>query len=189
MPQPSPTHYDRLSRAFHWLTAIVVLSAFILGPGGFGRLMHEGVDPASRSDIVWHETLGVLVLVLTLLRLLWLVLRPAAPQFPMARWMYWTAKLVHSVLWLLLLALPLTAFMALGSESHPLTLLGGLRVEQMPWIANAPIAQWVDWGDVHKFLGDAIMWLAGAHAGAAIFHQVVLKDGVLLSMLPQKKGR
>jgi cytochrome b561 len=29
------------------------------------------------------------------------------------------------------------------------------------------------------------MWLAGLHALAALFHHVVLRDGVLVSMLPR----
>ena len=73
-------HYDALSRAFHWLTAIVVTIAFVLGPEHFGREMHNGLDPATRSDIVWHETLGVAVFVLTALRLVWVALRPAGSR-------------------------------------------------------------------------------------------------------------
>ena len=189
MNQKSTSHYDPLSRALHWITAIVVTIAFILGPGGFGRLMRQGIDPATRNDIVWHETLGILVLVLTVLRLLWVAFRPAVPQLPMASWMQIMAKLMHLALWALLLALPITAFLALGSEAHPLTLLGGLRIDQMPIIADSAIAKLADWGDVHEFLGDAIMWLAGLHAGAAIYHHMVLKDGVLLAMLPRKRSR
>jgi cytochrome b561 len=187
--QPSKNHYDALSQGFHWITAIVVTIAFILGPGGFGRLMRQGIDPATRSDIVWHESLGILILVLTLLRLLWVAFRPAAPQVPMAGWMRLTAKLAHMTLWALLLALPLTAVLALGGEAHPLTLLGGMRIDKMPLIANSAIAKLADWGNVHKFLGDAIMWLAGLHATAAIYHHVVLKDGVLLAMWPGKQSR
>jgi cytochrome b561 len=189
MKPASSQYYDLPSRAFHWLTAIVVSIAFILGPGGFGRLMRQGIDPATRSDIVWHESLGLLVLVLTLLRLLWVAFRPAVPQISMTSWMQSTAKLVHLALWGLLLALPLTALLALGSEAHPLTLLGGFRVDQMPLIADSAIAKLADWGDVHGFLGDAIMSLAGLHAAAAIFHRVVLKDGVLATMLPYQGFR
>ena len=189
MNPQSTSHYDALSRAFHWLTAIVVTAAFILGPGGFGRLMRQGVDPATRSDIVWHESLGLLVFVLTVLRLLWVAWRPAAPQIPMARSMQMIAKLMHLALWSLLLALPVTALLALGSEAHPLTLLGGVRIDQMPLIANSALAKLADWGDVHQFLGDAIMWLAGLHAAAAIYHHVILKDGVLSTMLPRKWSR
>lgn len=183
MTQQTTTHYDVLSRAFHWVTAIVVTIAFILGPGGFGRLMRNGIDPATRSDIVWHETLGIVVFGLTLLRLLWVAFRPAAPQFAMTGWMHLASKGAHLALWTLMLALPISALLALGSEGHPLTLLGGLRIDQMPLIANSAVASLADWGDVHGFLGDAIMWLAGLHAAAAIYHHLILKDGVLKSML------
>lgn len=189
MNQPSTSHYDTLSRIFHWMTVIAVTIAFILGPEGFGRLMRQGVDPASHNDIVWHESLGLLVLGLTLLRLLWLAVRPAPPRTPMSRWMNVTSQLVHLALWALLLALPISALLALGSEAHPLTLLGGVRVDHMPLIADSAIAKLVDWGDVHQFLGDAIMWLAGLHAAAALYHHFVLKDGVLRGMLRRKTSR
>ncbi|MFM6993204.1 MAG: cytochrome b/b6 domain-containing protein, partial [Rhodoferax sp.] len=76
---------------------------------------------------------------------------------------------------------------ALGGEGHPLTLLGGVRVDHMPLIANSAIAKLADWGDVHGLLGDAIMAIAGVHAAAAIYHHFVIKDGVLAAMLPHKK--
>jgi len=189
MKNSATNYYDPLSRALHWLTALVVGIAFVLGPEHFGRMMRSGVDPATYSDIVWHETLGVLVVVLTLVRLLWVAFRPAAPQIPMAPAQQLMAKLVHLGLWALLLATPMSAILALGSEGYPLTLLGGVRLDQMPWIANSAFAKLADWGDVHGFLGDAIAWLAGLHAVAAIYHHMILKDGVLLTMLPLKKLR
>ena len=176
--------YDSVSRAFHWLTAIAVLAAFVLGPEHFGRLMRDGLDPATRLDIVWHETLGVTVFVLTLLRLLWLAFRPAPPITEVATWLKWASKGGHGLLWVLMLATPLSAVLALGTEGHPLTLLGGIRIDELPWINALPLADAADWGDVHGFLGDAIIWLAGVHAVAALYHHFVLKDGVLASMLP-----
>lgn len=180
------THYDTLSRAFHWITAIAVIAAFILGPEHFGRQMRDGLDPATRIDIVLHESLGMLVMALTLLRLLWVAVRPAIPSFDMPAWMQLAAKATHGVLWLLLLALPVSAMLTLGSEGHPLTLLGGLRVNEMPAIAQSPIADIADWGEVHETLGNLIIWLSGLHAVAAIYHHRFLKDGVLLSMLPPR---
>ncbi|OIQ68133.1 hypothetical protein GALL_502790 [mine drainage metagenome] len=37
---------------------------------------------------------------------------------------------------------------------------------------------------LHTWSGFAILWLAGLHAAAAIFHHLVLKDDVLVTMLP-----
>ena len=183
------TRYDTLSIALHWIAAVSVTIAFILGPGGFGRQVRDGLDPATRSDIVWPESLGMTIFVLTVLRLLWVARRPSAPTFEMAGWMHLASRLTHIALWALMLGLPMTAMLALGGEGHPLTLLGGVRIDKMPAIAESAIAGWADWGNVHGLLGDTIMWLAGLHAVAAIYHHVILKDGVLSAMLPWVKRR
>lgn len=188
--QKRPTkEYDLLSQAFHWVTAIAVISAFVLGPDDFGQIMRKGIDPATRGDIVWHESLGILVFGMTLLRLLWVAFRPPVLQTKMPHWMQVMGTLVHIALWVLLLALPTTALLSLGSESHPLTLLWGVRVDRLNTIANFSLAKITDWGNVHKFLGSVIVWIASFHATAAIFHHVILKDGVLMAMLPYKRLR
>ena len=181
------THYDTLSRAFHWLTAVTVVAAFILGPEHFGRDMRDGLDPATRLDIVLHESLGMLVMALTLLRLLWVAVRPAKPSFDVPKWMHITSKATQGILWMLLLVVPVSAVLTLGSEGHPLTLLGGIRVDEMTFIAQSALADMADWGEVHETLGNAIIWLSGLHAVAAIFHHFVMKDGLLLSMLPKRR--
>lgn len=186
MNKNTTSSYDFLSRIFHWVTALVVTIAFVLGPGDFGQILRDGIDPASRNDIVWHESLGMLVFLMTALRLIWVAFRPAVPKVNSPTWMQVTGKLVHIALWNLLLALPTTALLSLGSEGHPLTLLGGIRVSQLPAIAGSSISKLADWGAVHQFLGDAIMWVAGIHAAAGIFHGLILKDGVLSAMLPYK---
>jgi cytochrome b561 len=177
-------HYDKLSKAFHWGTAIAVVVAFILGPGDFGSLIHDGIDPGTQTSILWHETLGITVFCITLLRLIWVAVRPTPPKFEMALWMRLVSRLMHLSLWALLLALPISALMALGSEANPLTLLGGFRVAELPFISNSYLAGLLDWGDVHKLLGTVIIWLAGIHAFAALYHHFKLKDKVFVSMLP-----
>lgn len=184
MTQVNVDQYDTLSKVFHWITAILVLAAFVLGPGGFGKLIHNGIDPATRVEIVWHESLGISVFVITLIRLFWVASRPVPPKHQMAPSMLLASKLAHLGLWGLLLVLPLTALLALSAEGSPLTLLGGVRVNHLPWIASSVLTGFVDWGDVHSILGDAIMWLAGGHAFAALYHHLKVKDNVLNSMLP-----
>lgn len=184
MEQNHSDQYDKLSRAFHWITAIAVVSAFVLGPGDFGRLLHDGIDPGTRNDIVWHESLGIAIFALTLLRLVWVAVRPVAPRLQMAARTRFLSGLMHFVLWTLLFALPLTALLALGTEAHPLTLLGEFRINEIPFTKNSHFSGLADWGDVHRRLGDVIIWLAGVHALAAIYHHIKLKDRVLTSMLP-----
>lgn len=184
MSKTEAIHYDGISKIFHWLTVILILTAFVLGPGDFGRLVQANGDPGARLDIVWHETLGISIFALTFLRLLWVALRSGAPDHKLEPKLHLASRLMHIALWTLLFALPLTALLTLASEGQPLTLLGGLRITELPWIASAPVLSVADWGDIHSFLGDAIIWLAGIHAVAALYHHFVLKDGVFRSMLP-----
>ena len=70
------------------IAVVVVAVAFVLGPEGFGRLMRNGVDPATHGDIVWHESLGILVVVLPLFGLGYYVyLRHICPHLPRA--LFW----------------------------------------------------------------------------------------------------
>jgi len=40
--------------------------------------------------------------------------------------------------------------------------------------------------EIHTWLGDVVLWVAGLHAAAALYHHVLLLDGVLASMLPAR---
>jgi cytochrome b561 len=40
-------------------------------------------------------------------------------------------------------------------------------------------------GKVHEFGAKALLALVGLHAGAALFHRLVLRDGVLQRMSPR----
>lgn len=179
MEQQSVNRYGAPAQALHWLTAVLVLVAFIYGPGG----SEERVYSASRDfDRQLHETLGVSVLVLVALRVLWRTVdtRPEPPQ--LARWMDITAKVVRITLYVLLFVVPLTAIVGAWMEGHALTLLGGMRI---PPLVSESHATGAKIASVHTWLGDAILWVAGTHALAALYHHFVLKDGVLRSMLPR----
>ena len=68
MKNLSPTRYGRVAQFFHWATAILVLVAFIYGPGGPEQRVYLPVRDFERQ---LHETLGLCVLALVALRLLW----------------------------------------------------------------------------------------------------------------------
>jgi cytochrome b561 len=76
---------------------------------------------------------------------------------------------------------PLTAISGAWLEGHPLTFLGQVRVGPLlPEVHNLGKAI----ASIHTWLGDAILWIAGVHAVAALYHHFVLRDRVLRSMLP-----
>jgi cytochrome b561 len=174
----SRIRYGATAQALHWATAILVLIAFLYGPGGSEQRVYSAAADADRR---LHETLGLCVFALALVRVLWRLVDTGPERAAVARWMRWASTAVQLTLYLLLFALPLTAITGAWLEGHPLTLLGGLQIAPRLAEVHALGAQVAT---IHGWLGDAILWLAGLHALAALGHHFLLRDGVLLSMLP-----
>jgi cytochrome b561 len=173
------TRYGAVSQAFHWVTAVLVGAAYLLGPGGPESRVYSA---ARASDLGWHETLGILVFAIVLARVLWRLVdrRPEGP--PMAAWMEWSSRAVHWALYALLIAIPATAIVGAYLEGHPLTLLGIGAIGPLGPLSQS-LGQTIS--DLHRSLGSFIVWVAGAHAAAALFHHFVMRDRVLVSMLPR----
>jgi cytochrome b561 len=171
-------HYGGVAQFFHWATAILVVAAFVYGPGGSEQRVYS---LAKDFDRQLHETLGMGVLAIALIRLAWRAFDAAPDDPPMPPWMRLSSKVVHAMICILLLAVPLTAISGAWLEGHPLTLLGNVHIG--PLLSEAHDAGSVI-ASIHTWLGDTILWVAGVHATAALYHHFVLRDGVLRSMLP-----
>jgi len=170
--------YGAVAHAFHWITAVLVVIAFIYGPGGNETRVYSAARDFDRQ---LHETLGLTVLALVVLRLAWRAFHARPEPEAMPAWMGIASRATHYILYVLLFAVPLTAIAGAWLENHPLTLLGGITLRPLlPHMHDAGqrIAR------LHTSLGDAILWIAGFHAVAALFHHFVLKDRTLLAMLP-----
>ena len=172
--------YGAVAQAFHWLTVVLVIAAFTLGPGGSEEQVYSAARTFTRQT---HETLGVTVGVLTLLRLAWGTLNASPEDPPMPAVMRYAAKIVHVALYLLLLAVPLTAIVGAWLEGHPVSLLMIGDIAPPLRLAHG-IGRTI--ATIHTYLGDAIVWLAGLHAAAGLFHHFFLRDRVLRSMLPER---
>lgn len=172
-----PTRFGAVAQGFHWITALLVAATFALGPEDVDDLV-----PGQDFSFQLHQTLGLLVFSVTLLRVLWLFADRRPEPVPMARWMHVASKASMGLLYLLLLAVPATAILGTWLEGDALNLVAGLHIAPL-------LSASKDFGeeilDLHKLLADGIVWLAGLHAVAAIYHQYVLKDRVLLTMLPR----
>ena len=173
----SRTSYSGIAKAFHWLTAIVVVVAFIYGPGGSETQVYA---PERDFERQLHETLGLSIFIVSLLRIGWRAFDQRPAPEPVSRWMGIVAKTMQHLLYALLLLVPMTAITGALLQGHAVTWLGG---SFGPWamrsqrVGSLMVA-------VHRWLGDATLWVAGLHAVAALYHHFMLKDGVLRSMLP-----
>lgn len=176
MPIVSTRHrYGSLLQALHWLTAVLVVAAYFVADGRSGR----GGRPD--EDTFLHETLGMAIFVLVAIRLLWRVLDHGPEAEPIPFVMRAGARAMHLALYALLIVVPVTGILGAWFEGYPVTVIGVGQF--LPWVArNEDFGE--DIADIHELLGNAMIWLAGAHAGAALFHHFVRRDGVMRQMLP-----
>jgi cytochrome b561 len=177
----TPTRYGALGQSLHWLTVVFVCAAYLLSEEGPESQVYA---PPRAAALTWHETCGMIVLALVLARLVWRMVDSAPAEPPMPAGMLLTARIVHWALYLLLVAAPVTAITGAWLGGHPVRLMG-----------IAPIGPFFspshDLGEslanLHGSLGNAIVWIAGLHAAAALFHHFVLRDRVLVAMLPFRR--
>ena len=99
--------FGAMAQLFHWATATLVIVAFVFGPGGSEQRVYSLTKEFDRQI---HETLGLSVLALMLMRLAWRAFDTAPDDPPMPPSMRLSSKVVHATIYLLLLAIPLTAF-------------------------------------------------------------------------------
>jgi cytochrome b561 len=170
------SRYSAGAQVFHWLTTVLVFAAYMLSKSDRYSLYSAATDGLRRI----HETVGVLVFIVVVLRLLWRLIDSTPAKQPMPRWMAAAAKLVHFALYALLIAIPATAVLGTWLEGIPVTLSG---FDIAPQIAEARgLGQLIM--EIHTTLGNAILWVAGVHAGGALFHHFYLHDDVFQSMAP-----
>jgi cytochrome b561 len=170
--------YGAVAQALHWVTALLVMAAYFMGPGGSEQRVYSSALDFTRQT---HETLGLAVFVIVLVRLLWRFVDTAPEDPPTNPWMRYSAKLVHLLLYGLLIATPGSAIVGAWLEGHPVMLWGFGNIGPM----LSPVHELgLSLAALHTTLGDIILWVAGLHAVAALFHHFFLHDGVFLAMVP-----
>jgi cytochrome b561 len=179
MPDKERLRHGTVTQTLHWLTALLVLVAFVYGLEGSEERVYSSARDFERQ---LHETLGLCVFALVVMRVIWRLVDECPSPVQVSRWARVSATAMQAVLYLLLFAIPLTASAGAWLEGHPLTLLAGAQTP--PQFATSHRAGAI-LAEIHTWLGDAIMWLAGLHALAGLYHHFVLKDRVLVSMLPR----
>ena len=169
--------YHPLSQIIHWLTAILVVIAFVLGSEDVDELDNPSLDLGLQT----HETLGLVVFGLTIFRVLWTLFTQPPTAVPMAASMRIVSKILQGSLYLLLIAVPLTAILGTWLEGDALSLLNHATIPT-PFSKSENLGETLL--DLHPPLADTLLILAGIHAAAALFHHFILKDLVLATMLP-----
>lgn len=177
-----PGGYPMSSKWLHWLVAICVLVTVPIGI----LLPYTAPGPFQDGLYNFHKSLGIVILVLMLLRLInRLTIGAPMPEPGLARWQRAASSAVHGLLYVLLIVQPIVGYWA-NSAFGAATPVFGLF--EIPPIGTTDQAFSDRLFALHRWTGIAIALLVATHIGAALQHYFIFKDGVLQRMLPQALG-
>lgn len=166
--------YSGLSRVLHWIVALLVFLTWPLG------LMIGFVKDEVKLDFyLVHESLGFLVLWVMLLRVGARLYTPAPPvEGPAMERM--AAHTVHGLIYLFLIIMPVSGFLATNAHGFPLTWFGLVPIwsplDKSPQIA--PVLS-----EIHEWSAWIVLCLLALHLMAVIFHHLFRRDATLYRIL------
>jgi len=172
--------YTATAITLHWLMALLLAGLFAVG-----IYMHElPLSPWKLKVYSWHKWAGVTAFLLVLVRLAWRIgHRPPPLPATMAPAMRLAAHAGHGLLYLLMIAIPLTGWLMSSAKGFQTVYFGLLPIPDL-------LAKNKELGDLLQQAHQALNLLFAAvvlgHVGAAIKHHRVDKDDVLTRMLPRR---
>ena len=174
--------YPATSKLLHWLVAISVL---VTVPVAFA-MTRVGQGPIQNFLYNFHKSLGVLIFTLMILRLLnRLAVGAPIPDPAIEPWQKRVSAAVHSTLYGLLITMPIVGYVANSAFGAPTPFFG---LFELPPIVGKNEALSNRLFMLHRGVGIAIIFLAGLHISAALFHHFIRRDNVLQRMLPRALG-
>ena len=170
--------YSTAARRFHWLT--VLLIAVQVPIGLFMVRYGAATDFAEPTAQLYdsHKLIGMTILLLVLARLIYRFVHGAPADEPtLEPWEKLVSHLTHWAIYALLIVVPLLGWLAV-SYYGPFEPFG----IKLPALAAQDDAKATQVFFLHMLAAYALILLLGMHVGAALFHYVIRKDGVLRRM-------
>ena len=177
----SATAYSPGARAFHWITVVAIVALFIVGEAMTFRSQKDIWDGLTNGLYSGHKLLGFTLFLFIVARLIYRLTHGAPADEPTIEpWQKLASHVTHWSLYGLLLLVPIMGWR--GASQYPALEIFGLF--KLPSIAAADQAAATQTFFWHATLGRVMAALLVAHIGAALFHHMIRKDGVLRRMLP-----
>ena len=169
------------ARVLHWLMAILILAMLFIGIG-----MVATVSERHEWLLRIHKPLGIAILLLAVVRLA-VRLRHPPPPLPadLPALQKLAAHASHWLLYALMIAMPLVGWAMLSAGGYPVMLGDSLR---LPAIFPADATAFAILRHLHAWLALLLLLTFLAHLGAALYHGLIRRDGVLASMVGGRRA-
>lgn len=177
--------YSRAAVLVHWLLAGTLFAQVVLG---WWMLDLPKLPHGLRAG--WfntHKSIGITIAAIALVRIVWRAFRPTHASANTPAWQRHAARVNHALLYLCMLALPISGLAGSNFTVHPV-LYFGMRLPG--WNHDWPAAKHL-MSTVHLSAAWLLMTLATVHVLAAAWHWL-RRDGVSARMrapLPSNLSR
>ncbi|HRK56391.1 MAG TPA: cytochrome b [Burkholderiaceae bacterium] len=170
--------YSWLTIALHWTVVLLIVVTYACVE------LHDAVGKDSELGNTLkalHFSFGLTILAITLLRLPITFFSPTPRIYPLPPpWQVFLAKGMQLALYAFLVAVPLSGWLVLSSDSYRVAYFGW----ELPALMAPSEAMAALLDDIHETAGTCGYALIGAHAVAALFHHYVVGDTTLIRMWP-----
>jgi cytochrome b561 len=170
------TRYSTPAIVLHWLVALLIFAGFPLGV----YMQDLPLSPDKLKLYSYHKWIGITVLLLVAVRLGWR-LTHTPPPLPdaVAAWQRHASALVHGLLYVLMIAIPLSGWLMSSAKGFQTVWFGVLPLPDL-------VAKDKALGDllagVHKTLNFTLLALVVMHVGAALQHHFIERQPFLQRM-------
>ena len=178
MPTIDAHRYTAPAIALHWLMALLLVGLFAVG-----LYMHElPLSPWKLKIYSWHKWAGVTAVLLVLARLAWRhAHRPPALPAAMPPPLRFAAHAGHAVLYVLMIAIPLSGWLMSSAKGFQTVWFGVLPLPDLV-AKNEELGHFFE--ETHEALVGLLLFLLAAHVAATLKHHFVDRDDIAARMLP-----
>jgi len=173
--------YGAVAQFFHWSVVFAIAFQYT-----WAWRIDQTESIRARFELVTqHKTIGMLVLALAMLRLIWRLFNPP-PALPkhLANWEVWAAKLGHVALYGLIFIVPISGWFYSQAAGYGDYWWGPVSIPSLIEASDSAEALFYQ---LHEAFVKLLIAVVAVHVLAALRHHFLLKDNVLLRMLPRWK--
>ncbi|MEC5409689.1 cytochrome b [Paraburkholderia sp. MPAMCS5] len=166
--------YSFALRALHWLTALCM---FVVIPVAWYMTTMDRHDPSRGTWVNLHKSIGLTVLLLTLIRVV-TRLSGATPPLPenIPAFERTLAHIGHGLLYVILVAMPISGYLNSYGGGHP---VNWFWLFQVPAVVPQNKALGHLGAAIHYWLAFLTYALIAGHVLAVIYHQLIQRVDVL----------
>ena len=175
--------YSTPAVVLHWLVALLIFAGFPLGL----YMVDLPLSPDKLKLYSYHKWIGITVLLLVAVRVSWR-LTHVPPPLPasVAAWQRHASALVHGLLYVLMIAIPLSGWLMSSAKGFQTVWFGVLP---LPDLIGKDKALGDELAEVHTILNFTLLALVVLHVGAALQHHFIERQPFLQRMGWGKKER